>query len=145
MDRVSAMVRSRIMAAVRQRNGGPERVVGRALRGMHLRFRKHVRDLPGTPDFVLCEYGLAIFVNGCFWHGHSCKIERMPKSNKSYWQKKIADNKRRDQRVQRALRRVGYSVIVVWECETRTSRAVRRIAGAVCRNGLSDRSRLSAR
>lgn len=117
MDRLSPERRSWLMSRVRGANTKPEVAVRSILHRMGYRFRLHRRDLPGTPDIVLPRYSAAIFVHGCFWHGHACKRTKMPKSRKDYWIEKIETNQRRDRRVRRRLTALGWNVIVVWECE----------------------------
>ena len=108
------------MAKVGSKDTTPEMVVRRMLHAMGYRFRLHRRDLPGTPDIVLPRLGKAVFVHGCYWHGHSgCRLGRLPKSRLEYWGPKIAANRERDARKAAALRRAGWSVATVWECETR--------------------------
>ena len=89
------------------------------LHGMGYRFRLHRKDLPGTPDIVLPARGAVVFVHGCFWHGHVCKVGKMPKSRTDYWAKKIEANRARDSRKRRQLKALGWKVIQVWECELR--------------------------
>jgi DNA mismatch endonuclease, patch repair protein len=108
------------MASVGTKDTAPELAVRRLLHSMGYRFRLHRRDLPGTPDIVLPRYEKAIFVHGCFWHGHAgCRFGRLPKSRLGYWAPKIAANRARDIRKATALRRVGWSVSTVWACETK--------------------------
>lgn len=89
---------------------------------MGFRYRLYARDLPGRPDIVFRSRHKAIFVHGCFWHGHknSCKLARMPKSNVDYWENKIDGNRNRDRRVLRQLRLLGWSTLTVWQCQLRT-------------------------
>lgn len=109
--------RSRTMAAVKSKGTTPERHMARLLRREGVRFRQNARALPGTPDFVLPAARLAIFVHGCWWHGHTCKRgSRVPRTNRAYWINKVQRNQRRDARAARALRHMGYSVWTVWEC-----------------------------
>ena len=120
MDHLSPEARSRNMAAIRGRDTEPERLVRAAVRSLGLRARLCSRSLPGTPDVVLPDRHIAIFVHGCFWHGHSCKRgAALPKTRASYWHDKRCNNQRRDRRVQRALHRLGWGVRIVWECHTR--------------------------
>lgn len=119
IDRLTPEARSRLMSRIRSGDTGPERAVRSLLHRLGLRFRLHRRDLPGTPDIVLPGRGIAIFVNGCFWHGHRCKTGKMPKSRTDYWGPKIEANKLRDRRKSAALRRLGWRVLVVHECELR--------------------------
>ncbi|MER9938222.1 DNA mismatch endonuclease Vsr [Mesorhizobium sp. M0088] len=113
-------IRSRIMGAVRQRDTGPETVVRQVLHGLGLRFRLHRKDLAGTPDIVLPKHKTAIFVHGCFWHRHTgCSKATTPKTRVQFWQEKFDRNVDRDLRNESALRNQGWSVFVIWECETR--------------------------
>ena len=117
MDRLSAAQRSELMSKVRSRDTKPELIVRSALHGMGYRYSLHVRGLPGTPDMVFPSRGKVIFVSGCFWHGHGCRVGKSrPKSNVEFWKNKIETNMRRDRRVAAALRRRGWSVMTVWEC-----------------------------
>src|SRR6185312_16362512 len=102
-DTFSRTDRSRIMAAVRSTGTAPELLVEDVLRALRLRFRKHVRTLPGTPDFVFLSLRKVINVSGCFWHGHGCKRCRIPQANRKYWLGKIEGNRLRDVRTNRRL------------------------------------------
>jgi len=90
------------------------------------RFRVHRKDLPGTPDLVFPGRRSVVFVHGCFWHGHSCRYGRRPSSNVAFWDEKIDKNKERDKRVQKELRKSGWRVLAVWECETRDGPALEK-------------------
>ena len=112
--------RSRCMAAIKGKDTKPEMIVRKYLFSRGLRFRVQVRKLPGTPDIVLPKYNTAIFVNGCFWHGHEgCKYFRLPKSNVEFWKEKIERNIERDRESMQALLDLRWKVIRVWECELR--------------------------
>lgn len=112
--------RSAVMRAVKGRDTTPEIAVRRAAHALGLRFRLQRRDLPGSPDLVFPARQIALFVHGCFWHGHPCKRgARMPATNASYWTAKIARNVARDKRVRGELREAGWQAVTVWECETR--------------------------
>ena len=112
--------RSRCMAAVKGKDTKPEMIVRKYLFSRGLRFRVQVRKLPGTPDIVLPKYKTAIFINGCFWHGHEgCKYFRLPKSNVDFWREKIERNIERDRESMQALLDLRWKVIRVWECELR--------------------------
>lgn len=119
-DKLSKERRSRNMAAIRSKNTGPEVRVRRLLHAMGYRFRLHARELPGKPDIVFRPRRKAIFVHGCFWHGHDagCADSRRPKTNKRYWNPKITGNKDRDARHLAALKEAGWDVLVLWDCET---------------------------
>jgi DNA mismatch endonuclease, patch repair protein len=117
MDTVSKIVRSRIMASVGTKNTGPELFLRKALHRRGLRFRLCRPDLPGRPDIVFPRYRTAVFVHGCFWHSHGCKLSTMPSSRKEFWKTKFRQNRDRDQRVVKELRRSGWRVITVWQCQ----------------------------
>jgi DNA mismatch endonuclease (patch repair protein) len=91
---------------------------------MGYRFRLHRRDLPGTPDIVLPSRSKAIFVHGCFWHAHGCRIGGPPKSNSAFWEQKLARNRARDAENAEGLRRAGWDVITVWQCEIKDRTAL---------------------
>ena len=119
-DKVSSRVRSRIMSSVGTRNTKPEIAVRSLLHAMGYRFRLHRSDLPGTPDIVLTKYNLVIFVHGCFWHRHvGCPRATTPTTNIEFWSKKFKRNKARDRENQKALVNLGWTVLVIWECELR--------------------------
>ena len=113
----SAETRSRIMAAVRSRDTGPEMVLRRALHAKGLRYRLHVRSLPGRPDVCLPKWHAVLLVHGCFWHRHEgCSKATMPKSNLAFWSEKFRRNVARDRSNVDALVRQGWRVGIVWQC-----------------------------
>lgn len=105
------------MQQIKGKDTKPEMIARSLLHRLGYRFRLHRKDLPGTPDIVFPSRRLAIFVHGCFWHGHLCRIGQLPKSRLDYWQPKIESNVVRDQRKQTALAAIGWRVAVVWQCE----------------------------
>lgn len=106
------------MKKVRRKDTAPELAVRRFLHGSGLRFRIHVRKLPGTPDIVLPRYGAVVFVHGCFWHGHDCKHGSvLSKTRADFWSCKIAANRARDARKALALASAGWRVLTFWECQ----------------------------
>lgn len=108
------------MAAIRSKDTKPEVLVRKFLFAKGLRFRVCNNKLPGTPDIVLPKYKTAIFIDGCFWHGHEgCKYYRLPKSNIDFWKSKIETNKTRDIKDTNALANIGWNVIRLWECGIR--------------------------
>ncbi|ADP70737.1 DNA mismatch endonuclease Vsr [Rhodomicrobium vannielii ATCC 17100] len=114
-------VRSRIMQAVGQKHTAPEMTVRRTLYALGYRFRVQRRDLPGSPDIVLRKHKTVIFVHGCFWHRHPlCKKATMPKTRLEFWTEKFDRNVARDQLTEIALRKMGWQVLIVWECETKS-------------------------
>ena len=118
LDVVSSKVRSRMMAAVPRCDSKPEMVVRRLIHAMGYRYRLHVRDLSGSPDLVFPSLSRIIFVHGCFWHRHWCRKATTPATRKRFWIEKFEQNRARDRRNNRTLRRHGWSVLVVWECQT---------------------------
>jgi len=113
------MTRSQMMGAVHSEDTRPEIIVRRALFQAGFRYRLHRRDLPGTPDIFVQKYGVAIFVNGCFWHQHGCRLTTRPKSNSDFWNNKFDNNIVRDIKTQHQLSLQGIRVAVVWECSLR--------------------------
>jgi DNA mismatch endonuclease (patch repair protein) len=111
--------RSEQMSRIRSKDTKPEMAVRRALHRLGFRFRLHVRKLPGCPDIVMTKHRTIIQVKGCFWHGHTCRGGRLPKSNRAYWIPKLLQNRKRDGSNERKLRRLGWSVHSVWECRLR--------------------------
>jgi len=134
MDIFDAKTRSAIMRAIRSRDTQPELRVRRAAHALGLRFRLQRKDLPGSPDLVFPGRRLALFVHGCFWHGHDCgRRKRRPATNAAYWRAKIAGNRRRDRRALKALRTMGWRTLVVWECATRKPELLRPHLKRICR------------
>jgi DNA mismatch endonuclease, patch repair protein len=107
------------MAAVRSRDTRPEKVVRSILHALGLRFRLHQASLPGSPDIVLARHRAIVFVHGCFWHSHSCPRGKPPNSRREFWLPKLAKNRARDKLQVKALRKLGWRVLVIWECQTK--------------------------
>lgn len=118
-DNRSPESRSALMARIMAKNTQPEWIVRRLMHGMGFRYRLHRRNLPGSPDLIFPSKKKAVFVHGCFWHAHGCKIGRPPKSRPEFWLPKLARNKERDELNDERLRALGYDVLTVWQCETR--------------------------
>lgn len=116
-DNHSKEIRSMNMSHIRSTNSKPEEIVRKYLFSKGFRYRKNVRNLPGTPDIVLPKFKTIIFVNGCFWHKHDCPRFVWPSSHQEYWRPKIQRNVERDKQNIFALHALGWSVITVWECE----------------------------
>lgn len=119
-DIVDKATRSRMMSGIRGKDTQPEMIVRRALHKAGYRFRLHRKDLPGKPDIVLPKYKTAIFVHGCFWHGHDCKHFKWPKTRPEFWREKIGKNVERDRMAIAELEKLGWNVKVVWECEVKS-------------------------
>ena len=114
------------MKRVRRRDTAPELKVRKLLFGCGYRYRVHRDDLPGSPDVVFPSRRKAIFVHGCFWHGHpNCPRASLPRTRTEYWRDRITTNQERDRRSETALRRMGWSICVVWECEVGNAGALR--------------------
>ena len=126
MDTRTPEKRSEIMSAVRTKDTGPELLVRKLLSAQGYRYRLHRKGLPGRPDIVFPGRSKAVFVHGCFWHGHRCAKGRLPKSRLRYWRPKIAANKKRDARNLAKLRRLGWGVSVVWQCELKNAETLMR-------------------
>lgn len=117
--------RSAVMRQVKGKNTTPEMKVRKALTGLGARYRLHRADLPGKPDIVMPGRKLAIFVHGCFWHGHDCaRGARVPQQNRDYWTAKIDRNRARDAEHRKALSDAGWRVETIWECELKDSAAL---------------------
>lgn len=115
------------MAAIRSKDTKPEIMVRRVLREMGLRYRLHRKDLPVKPDIVLPARSFVIFVHGCFFHKHKCRFGRvMPRTNIEFWETKRSGNVARDKRNARTLRKLGWNVGIVWECQTKHAEKLQR-------------------
>ena len=121
-DVVDVQTRSRMMAGIKASHTKPEVTVRRMLHSAGYRFRLHRRDLPGSPDVVLPKYDAAIFINGCFWHGHACPLFKIPGTRPDFWAEKIQKNRDRDVRATAALQELGWRVLTIWECALRSPR-----------------------
>jgi len=127
VDHLSPGARSRAMRRVRSHDTTPERIVRSIAHSLGFRFRLHRRDLLGSPDLTFPRLRAVVFVHGCYWHQHRCpRGARQPKTNREYWLPKLRRNVERDRRILRALRREGWRVLVVWECQTRDVERLRR-------------------
>ena len=118
VDVFDKTTRSRVMSAVGSKNTWPELFVRNVLHDLGYRYRLHVKDLPGNPDIANKTRKKAIFVNGCFWHGHlDCTRAKLPATNTAFWESKIDNNRSRDRKNIRSLEQDGFGVLVVWQCE----------------------------
>jgi DNA mismatch endonuclease (patch repair protein) len=118
-DVVDRATRSRMMSGIRNRDTGPERLIRSALHRLGFRFRLHPADVPGRPDLILPRYSAALFVHGCFWHGHDCSLFRLPGTRRPFWRAKISRNVERDAEVARLLEQQGWRQLTIWECAFR--------------------------
>jgi DNA mismatch endonuclease (patch repair protein) len=132
---MTAAERSTMMGRIKGKNTRPELAVRRILHAAGFRYRLHAKDLPGRPDIVLRSRKTLVFVNGCFWHGHDCHGTRLPKSNRRFWNAKIKANMARDVCNLAECRRLGWRVLVVWECALRGQGRwpLERLCGEICR------------
>ncbi|SRR5579885_2206302 len=129
VDRLTPERRSWLMSRVRRKNTAPELVVRHLVHGLGFRYRLHSSDLLGRPDLVFHSRRKAIFVHGCFWHHHrGCRLATVPKTNTQFWLSKFEKNRSRDSRISEALRSDGWSVLTIWQCQTRNpSKLVRQL------------------
>ncbi|PVB59840.1 DNA mismatch endonuclease Vsr [Labrenzia sp. 011] len=116
VDIVDSATRSRMMRGIRGKDTKPEVQLRKALFARGFRYRLHVSSLPGSPDIVLPKYRAAIFVHGCFWHGHDCHLFRLPATRTEFWRDKIEGNRQRDSRTLLELQAASWRVLTVWEC-----------------------------
>ena len=118
MDIWSKQKRSNVMSKIRSKDTKPEKILRSSLFKEGFGFRIHRKDLPGKPDIVLSKYNTIIFVHGCFWHYHKdCKEGRIPDTNSKFWKEKLYKNIERDKKHQEACEKLGWKVLVIWECE----------------------------
>jgi DNA mismatch endonuclease (patch repair protein) len=135
-DRITKQRRSWNMSRIRAKDTKPELAVRSLLHRLGFRFRIHVRRLPGCPDIVLPKLRTVVFVNGCFWHRHrNCKFAYSPKSRKMFWGDKFEANVMRDRQWQRNLKKLGWTVHVIWECQTRETGKLDRLIRRMFRVG----------
>lgn len=136
-DRLSPEARSANMSRVGNKNTKPELLVRRILHRAGYRFRLHRSDLPGSPDVVLPRWRTAVFVHGCFWHGHEgCRRSKLPSTRTDFWQTKVERNQERDGIAKKALERLGYKVVTLWECELKNEAGIlERVDSATDREG----------
>lgn len=125
-DKINSALRSANMRAIPGQHTRPEMIVRQLAHRMGYRYRLHQRHLPGTPDLVFASRKKAIFVHGCFWHAHGCRTAHTPKSNVSYWHPKLERNKERDTENIVKLRLEGWSLLIIWECETKDHESLKQ-------------------
>ena len=135
MDIWTKEKRSEVMSKIKSKDTKPEKLLRSALHKEGYRFRIHKKGLSGNPDIVLPKYKTVIYVNGCFWHLHKdCRDGHIPKTNKKYWKEKLLKNVERDKLNQKACEKLGWNVIVVWECEIKKdlSKTIKKIKKHLC-------------
>lgn len=126
MDIVTPEKRSQMMSGIRGKNTKPELAVRSVAHRLGLRFRLHVKDLPGRPDLVFPKHRTVVFVHGCFWHRHDCRLAAMPKTRTDFWLAKFSANVARDRRCRMELEVRGWKVLEIWECEVRDTLLIRQ-------------------
>jgi DNA mismatch endonuclease (patch repair protein) len=127
-DNLTADQRKKAMSQVQQRDTKPEKIVRSLLHRLGFRFRKNVSSLAGNPDVVLPKYKTIIFVHGCFWHQHKgCRKANRPTSNTEFWNTKLDKNVKRDKETIKLLKRLGWKVIIIWECELKNAERIENI------------------
>lgn len=134
-DVFSREERSAVMRRVRSVDTTPELAVRRIVHRLGFRYRLHTKDLPGKPDMVFRRLRKVIFVNGCYWHQHSCEAAKRPTSNRGYWNLKLDRNLERDKKNRRILKSRGWDILTVWECETRNCERLERALSRFLRSG----------
>lgn len=143
-DKLNPQQRHKCMQSIRSKNTKPELLVRRFLFAHGFRYRLNVKKLPGTPDIVLRKYRTAIFINGCFWHGHlDCRYFVLPKTNTQFWKDKITRNQSRDLQRRIDLRKLGWHTITIWECQLKPKTSEQTLLGlekTLCQIYLGDRS-----
>jgi DNA mismatch endonuclease, patch repair protein len=127
MERRTDPMRSKIMRSIRTKHTGLEKLVRKILYAEGFRYRLFAKELPGQPDIVFRKFKKVIFVHGCFWHGHDCKLGRLPKTNIEFWSTKIHNNHARDERACQELNRLGWQTLVIWQCMTKDVVALKKI------------------
>lgn len=116
------------MSRIKGRNTKPEMITRNLVFALGYRYRLHVRKLPGSPDLVFPGRKKVIFVHGCFWHRHNCRYGRVvPQTRKQFWMKKLETNRQRDKKNRAALRKLGWNVLTVWECQTRNTLKLQKL------------------
>ena len=125
-DRLTLVQRSALMRQVRGKDTAPEMIVRCLAHAEGYRYHLHRKALPGKPDLAFPGRRKVVFVHGCFWHGHGCKIGRLPKSRPEFWQPKIARNRERDAENIAALAALGWQTLAIWQCETKDTEALRQ-------------------
>ncbi|MBX8607110.1 very short patch repair endonuclease [Pseudomonas cichorii] len=120
VDIVDVATRSRMMSGIHGKNTSPELLIRKALHARGFRFRIHAKNLPGKPDLLFPKYKSALFIHGCFWHGHACRYFKIPKTRPEFWLEKIGKNQSRDSLQEDALKAMGWRVLIVWECAVRS-------------------------
>jgi DNA mismatch endonuclease, patch repair protein len=138
VDVHTASVRSYNMSRIKSKNTKPETIVRKKLHAAGYRFRLHVKDLPGKPDIVLAKYETVVFVHGCFWHGHAgCKYFVVPGTNTEWWLQKINRNKELDSSHAKKLKKLGWKVLNVYECELKKNKleeTIQKLTGRLKKN-----------
>src|SRR6266704_5681440 len=117
MDHLSKETRSLLMSRIRTKHTSIEIRVRSLVHRMGFRFRLHRKDLPGSPDVVFPSRQKVIFINGCFWHGHTCRRGKLPATNAAFWKEKITGNQKRDAHNLAALKKLKWTALVLWECD----------------------------
>jgi len=135
MDNLTKKQRQHCMSKIRSKNTKPEKIVRKTLDKLDIKYNIHTKILPGTPDIVISETKKIIFVNGCFWHQHkNCKRANIPKTNKEYWIKKLSRNIKKQNADIKNLRKLGWSISTIWECQTKDEMVLMKKIKRICKN-----------
>ena len=130
-DRISRKKRSWNMSQIKGKNTKPELTVRKYLYHRGFRYRLHNKNLIGKPDISIKKYKIAIFINGCYWHRHGCKMTTTPKTNTDFWKNKFKENVKRDKNNYKTLKELGWHVIIIWECEVNKSEHLEKMVHAL--------------
>ena len=130
-DIVDAATRSRMMAGIQSKNTSPEMIIRKGLHARGFRYSLHPKNLPGKPDIVMPKWRVVIFVHGCFWHWHGCRLSKLPTSNTDFWKHKLMGNQLRDAEVRQELVKQGWRTATIWECATRGKTALENLPALI--------------
>lgn len=119
IDVVDSATRSRMMSGIKSKNTKPELLIRKSLHALGLRYRLHSREIIGHPDMVLQKWRVLIFVHGCFWHWHGCRLSKLPSTRTEFWQSKLRGNRERDEKIIKQLINSGWRCVIIWECALR--------------------------
>lgn len=127
MDTLTAEQRSIVMSKIRGKNTTPELLVRKFLWELGFRYRLHRKDLPGCPDLVFPSRRKVVFVHGCFWHGHVCRRDKLPKTRTDFWREKMERNAKRDRLNVKKLKKLGWQSFEIWECEVKNDKVLKKL------------------
>jgi DNA mismatch endonuclease (patch repair protein) len=129
-DNLTAKQRSRCMSRIRSKNTRPEIIARNTIKKIGIKYHLHAKQMPGKPDIIIPSKKIVLFINGCFWHQHEkCKRRVMPKTNTKYWKSKLGRNVEKQKKDVKALRRLGWKPLIMWECQIKRDNFSEKLAG----------------